>query len=174
MGKFFKRADYDPTSNKAGANPKSEYLHNKNIPTGEAMDRLVKEWLNRKVPGVRKEYPAVMTKEARISKIVEWLGKKTMKPQTRRKLLTKKPVKKVIREAKSLDQTADLVAPRLNKVTKKVIDVPAPTFGVAEGLAAANYGLALPTHIVMKSPKLTNLNQKVQTAITKYLTPYLG
>ena len=96
-----------------------------------------------------------------------------MKPQTRRKLLTKKPVKKVIREAKSLDQTANLVAPRLNKVTKKVIDVPAPTFGVAEGLAAANYGMALPSHIIMKSPKLTNLNNKIQTAIAKYLTPFV-
>ena len=43
MGKFFKQANYDPTSTKAGASSDSEYLHNQNTPTGEAMDRLVQE-----------------------------------------------------------------------------------------------------------------------------------
>ena len=174
MGKFFKKANYDPTSTKAGADPKSVYLNNKNTKTGEAMDKLVQEWINRKIPGVKKEYPAVLTKEARISKMVSWTAKKTMKPRTRRKILTSKPMKKIIREGKQIDQTADLVAPKLNKVTKRVIDTPAPTFGVAEGLAAANYGIAIPSHIILKNQKLHNANAKVQHVLGKYIYPYLA
>ena len=66
MGKFFKHSHlrdegvvgYDPTNPKTVLDPKSEFLtqKHKHAPTGEAIDRLTKEWINRKPPkGVRKE-----------------------------------------------------------------------------------------------------------------------
>ena len=58
-----KNASYDPTSTKAGADENSEFIINKNVKTGEAIDRLVQEWINRKVSGVRKESPVVIVKE---------------------------------------------------------------------------------------------------------------
>jgi len=69
-------------------------------------------------------------------------------------------------EAKALDSLAQANNPKLNKITKKVINFPGPTFGVAEAVAAANYTDPALFRLAEKSPKLRRLGE--------ILGPYIG
>ena len=55
---------------------------------------------------------------------------------------------------KGLDELAEIQSPRLNKVTKKVLDIPAPTFGIGEVLGTVNYAGPALYKLLARYPQL--------------------